>query len=308
MDSSVEGTRFVIIASPRTGSNLVIEMLNSHPDCCCGYELFNQGHIEANHIPWYFDDLSQDPRLLELRRRDPVAFLAELDALGRRSGFACVGFKLMYWEGEQVPVVRDHVLGDRSWRVIHVRRRNQLQRLVSIRRAERTGHWWVARDERASVPPVTLSLAEVTGEIAYQRQQEQLHARLAEGHEVLELFYEDITAGDPLAIARQLWSFLRLRDWDRLDIHSRKTGTDRIQQAIANHGELRAEVAELAAWLDGEAAAPPPPAAGQRGADEPTMLLPTARSRRSNRYLALWEHAQARAAVSSLPAEIDRRD
>lgn len=311
MDTSTEGTRFVIIASPRTGSNLVIEMLNSHPDCFCGHELFNQDHIDANHIPWYLADLPQDAGLIALRRSDPVAFLGEIDAITRRSGYACVGFKLMYWEGEHFPAVRDHVLRDPSWRVIHVRRRNQLQRLVSMRRAARTGQWWVAKGDRAVLPPISLTLAEVAGEIDYQRRQEQTYAGLAAGHEVLELYYEDIVAGDPLATARRLWSFLQLRDWDRLEVYSRKTGTDRIDRAIANYGALRAEVAELMAWLQGGAPAAPPPATSAGAAPAtplPALPLPTCpAARRRNRYRALWEHAQGLASVASLPAELERR-
>src|SRR4051794_40219654 len=38
-------TRFVILAAPRTGSNMLVTLLGSHPDVLCHHELFNDTGI-----------------------------------------------------------------------------------------------------------------------------------------------------------------------------------------------------------------------------------------------------------------------
>ena len=40
-------TRFVILAVPRTGSNLLCTLLNSHPQILCHHEIFNPAGVFA---------------------------------------------------------------------------------------------------------------------------------------------------------------------------------------------------------------------------------------------------------------------
>ena len=45
-------TRFVILAAPRSGSNLLCTLLNSHPEILCHHEVFNPvGHLLRTRIP-----------------------------------------------------------------------------------------------------------------------------------------------------------------------------------------------------------------------------------------------------------------
>jgi hypothetical protein len=41
-------TSFCIITQPRTGSNHLCGLLNSHPEIVCHYELFNRRRIYSN--------------------------------------------------------------------------------------------------------------------------------------------------------------------------------------------------------------------------------------------------------------------
>ncbi|MCA9265021.1 MAG: sulfotransferase, partial [Planctomycetales bacterium] len=67
--------RFVILAVPRTGSNLLCTLLNSHPEILCHHEVFNPQGI--------FLALTQRDRphslpSLDERNRDPLRFLDEV--------------------------------------------------------------------------------------------------------------------------------------------------------------------------------------------------------------------------------------
>ena len=131
-------TRFVILAAPRSGSNLLCTLLNSHPEVLCHHEVFNPAGIfyALDHR-----DGSLDLGTIEARDRAPAAFLERLwtTRLGRR----CVGFKFTRGQDETVLGI---VLHDRGVRKIVLRRTNQLKTYVSAKIAEKTGQWEVYRE------------------------------------------------------------------------------------------------------------------------------------------------------------------
>jgi LPS sulfotransferase NodH len=249
-NAAPEETRFLILSTARSGTNLAIELLKSHPDCFCGYEIFSQMHVANNHIPWPLEPPADLTGLSELRRADPVALIDRLDRLTRERGYKAVGFKLMYQETDETPAARDYLLDNPTVRVFHIHRRNALRRLVSLRRAEQTGNWFVEKgQETGKPPPVHISLLDLLWDMDYVRKRELAYGRLDETHSVLHLTYEEMV-GDLAATARQMWSFLGLREWNTLNVRTVKTGNDPLPEAIANYGELREQIAELASFFD----------------------------------------------------------
>ena len=81
-------TRFVILAAPRTGSNLLCTMLNGHAEILCHHEIFNPHGI---FYSWDRRVGSIDLGTLEERRRDPIGFLDRVWENG--DGHRAVGFK-----------------------------------------------------------------------------------------------------------------------------------------------------------------------------------------------------------------------
>ncbi len=241
--------KFVIVSTPRTGTNLVIEMLNSHPDCFSGYEIFSDTHVANRHVPWYLPDVTDDAALCDLRATDPLAFLRHLEERTFAEGFQAVGFKLMYWEGSRFPTVRDYVAADRLIRIIHVKRRNLLRRYLSYRLAEETGQWWTAADAEVRRTKIVLTLPEILADIAMVRTQQREYDQLLVNHRVLELYYEDIVQ-DFAGAAQALWRFLELRAWETFEIGSRKTGEKSLEQSIENYAALKGEITELLSFMD----------------------------------------------------------
>jgi LPS sulfotransferase NodH len=131
-------TRFVILAAPRSGSNLLCTLLNSHPEVLCHHEIFNPAGIfyALDHR-----DGSLDLGTIEARDRAPAAFLERLwrARLGQRS----TGFKFTRGQDERALEI---VLHDRGIRKIVLRRINQLKSYVSAKIAEKTGQWEVYRE------------------------------------------------------------------------------------------------------------------------------------------------------------------
>lgn len=126
-------TRFVIFAAPRTGSNLLCSLLNSHPEIICHHGLFNpEGiHYALNHR-------HSEPYLgtAAERDRDPQTFLERVWHF--HHGKRAVGFKLNLGED---PRAMSTVIRDPEIRKILLKRHNRIKTYVSERIAERSGEW-----------------------------------------------------------------------------------------------------------------------------------------------------------------------
>ena len=124
--------RFVILAAPRTGSNWLCSLLDSHPQVLCHHELFNP---EGIHVSRRLAD-RLELGTLEARGRDPEGLVDR--AWRAHLGHQCVGFKLNL--GQEAAAF-DRVLGDPGVRKIVLRRRNRVRTFVSEAIAQLTGAW-----------------------------------------------------------------------------------------------------------------------------------------------------------------------
>ena len=60
--------KFVIVAAERTGTNLLVGLLNDYDRCFVGNELFNPVNISGDVIPWRDISPTDVPALGDLRR------------------------------------------------------------------------------------------------------------------------------------------------------------------------------------------------------------------------------------------------
>lgn len=140
------GTRFIILAAPRTGSNLLCTLLNSHPEVLCHHELFN-----PNGIFYALDyrDGTLDFGSMEARDRDPFLFLQRVWEHPQNA--CCLGFKMTRGQND---VVMRTLIEDPEVLKIVLYRRNRLKTFVSEQLARETDRWEVyARDELATATP-----------------------------------------------------------------------------------------------------------------------------------------------------------
>ncbi len=140
------GTRFVILAAPRTGSNLLCTLLNSHPEVLCHHELFNPNGI---FYALEYRDGTLDLGSMEVRDREPFAFLQRV--WEHPQGASCVGFKMT--RGQDAAVMKG-LIEDAGVRKILLYRRNRLKTFISEQLARQTDRWEVyTRSELAPVTP-----------------------------------------------------------------------------------------------------------------------------------------------------------
>jgi LPS sulfotransferase NodH len=112
--------KFLLIAAPRTGSNLLVSMLNSHPDILCHFELFHWQEVYS--AGGGQGDLS----LLWERNRHPVAFLEK--TYSNSYGKKAVGFKLF---PNQNPSILNYLIHQSGVKKIILKRSNYLYTYTS---------------------------------------------------------------------------------------------------------------------------------------------------------------------------------
>ena len=239
--------RFVVIGAERTGTNLLIGLLNQYEGLYCGNELFNPGQIAKDRIAW--TELGdRREALLALRKEDPVGFLDELRA---RSPAPTTGFKLLYSHGLRLPALLDSLVADKDLRVIHVRRRNLLRRLVSERQARAASRWAASPGvEAPALPKVEITLPELLSDFQQiEARQAEYAARFAD-HATLEILYEDLAA-DPARVAARAAAFLGLPPRaEKPAVTFQKTGAESLADALGKADELRAQMRRWAAFFD----------------------------------------------------------
>jgi hypothetical protein len=230
-------TRFVILAAPRTGSNMLCTLLGSHPEILCHHEVFNPAGI-FYALP--YRDGGLDLGTIEERDREPLKFL---DRLWRSPlGFRYVGFKMTRGQDE---TVLQAVLDDPGIRKVILKRRSRLKTYVSEMISIQTGQWEVYRagDLIANRPKVRVDVSALRAHIAlndafYTR----IEKKLADsGQTFASVVYESLSRQEE---RRRLLAFLAVSPrTTEMRIASVKQNPTDVRESIANCAELDAALA-----------------------------------------------------------------
>lgn len=125
--------KFVILCYPRTGSYLLVDLLNKQDDVVCHGEIFKPNWIELEEK--YLAALNINSMDIEQRNKTPLMFM---NGVYQKTEASCVGFKLFANHNYRV---RQNLLFNNSDIKKIFLARNPFQSLVSQRLAEQTGKW-----------------------------------------------------------------------------------------------------------------------------------------------------------------------
>lgn len=227
-------TRFLIVCEPRTGSNYLCGMLNSHPQILCHHEVFHPSEL------YYAYNYRNGP-LAHLgtvadRDADPRTFLERL--WSERCGNTAVGLKIL---SGQVPDLLRELLEDRSVRKIVLHRRNRVRSFVSLVRARQSGAWARQRYDHLRVHVDPLELVE------HVRRYDEFYARVdaaRPGQPWFQIAYEELGT---TARIEELLEFLGATpqsSW--LKAPNARQSFDTLRTAISNFDELESVLAGTA--------------------------------------------------------------
>jgi LPS sulfotransferase NodH len=168
--------RFIVLTRARTGSNMLLSMLNSHPAIRAQGELFAR---------------------VSRARADDVLRKALFSRVPRH--VQAVGFKIFYYHplGDQSSLIWDQLAILDGLLVIHLKRRNILRTLVSRKVAEQQGIW-LAREDSPHRPVserrVSFTVEELRERFAQARRWERDFAVRFAAQPVICVYYEDLVS------------------------------------------------------------------------------------------------------------------
>ena len=234
MNRMIDRHRFIILTDQRSGSNYLGDLLDSHRSVRVAGEIFN-----PNYRHTAGDNLAEG--LVDLRRRDPIAYLEAFFTQPLDDSISHLGFRLFH----------DHARGkgDKSiWTalrrmkgllVVHLQRRNILRNLLSLKLAMRSRKWQRVDGEPAvRYEPVTLDFDEVVAHIEARERSVAEGNRFFRGHRIMDVFYEDLVR-DETGQLNDLLRFLGLPP-QSLTKKTLKQNHQRTEDLIENHAELAA--------------------------------------------------------------------
>jgi len=229
--------KFVILGIARTGSTLLVELLNAHSQVQAFGELFRSMDAVGWDVPPFATH--QSPKLLALYRSDPLAFLERCVFRRWPAAYEAVGFKLFYYHARQPPhaMVWDNLAADRSIRIIHVKRANVLSQYCSLQLAHKTDVWSSRRAPAGEPPPIRLEVDACREHFAAVRAWEAECALLFRSHSVFDLYYEDLVSDRDRQL-QAIQTFLELRHEPVSSALVRQRRRP-LSRDIANYDELK---------------------------------------------------------------------
>ncbi len=132
--------KFALISIPRTGSNMLVGALDTHPEIVCHYELFHVDEIYYSSV--YGDDWIKDFNK-QIRDQYPKAFLDYIYQNSFKPETKAIGFKI--FQDQNNEFLKEIVYDDSIEKVI-LQRNNYLLARVSQLEAERSGIYDITED------------------------------------------------------------------------------------------------------------------------------------------------------------------
>lgn len=183
--------RFVIVGHGRTGSSLMVEALRQHANIWCYYEVFkNSGKRPKVHGKRYSDGQDAEQFSREQIFRSPNEFDRDT-----------VGFKLFFNHARrdrEGAKLWDMLAREREIKIILMSRVNLFDCYVSYERSKRSDAWRAktASDvPRDYLEPLNVDVSHVQRFFESHLAGIELVRRTLTGHPILEVMYEEISAG-----------------------------------------------------------------------------------------------------------------
>ena len=211
-----EYEKFIIVTRSRTGSNLLISLLNSHS------QIFARGEIF---------------RRLEGKSCDQIwkAFFRK-----RPSHLAFIGFKIFYYHplDSDDKSVWDFIQDDKKIKNIHLKRRNILKTYVSREIAGKTDIWTNKKNKKIPLSErrITVDLEDLKKEIDLTLQNQDDFGARFQNHDILDIWYEDLVKNKEKEMHR-LFDFLGVEK-QKVESSYKKQNKESLKDLIINYDEV----------------------------------------------------------------------
>ena len=210
--------KFVVITRSRTGSNLLISLLDSHPNVQTYGEIFSRLNGQTARDIWSYCFSKKSRKLKYL------------------------GFKIFYYhpQDSEDQTVWNYILEDKNIKIIHLTRDNMLRTVVSNQVAHKTDAW-VNHDPDLSEDldkRIELNVDECLKEFKKIKEWENNTRDKFRNHDIFEMSYEEL-AIDRQKSADNVFKFLSLPS-SKVNTTLQKQNKERLEDLILNYEAVRA--------------------------------------------------------------------
>jgi len=210
--------KFVVVSQSRTGSTLLMALLNNHDNIICEGELFK--NLDGKSCKQIWDNFFKNkPKKIQQ-----------------------VGFKLFYThplKGDQS--VWEFIENDKRITVVHLVRKNWLRVLLSQKIGLKTKLWTenINRPHQISTEEKKVEISIKECEEAFEKAafNEQKTRERFSGHPFLEVTYEDLS-DDSDRIIQQITNVFNL-NYQKVKANNKKQNSEPLEDLIINYNQLK---------------------------------------------------------------------
>lgn len=227
---------FCIITAQRTGSSMLVDLLNSHPELICYREVFlDQVEIptEIHYIDFVSKNIKNKLKHRFFRKNN---IYNHLDNLYKRTK-KVTGFKLMINQIMQYPEVLDYLYKNKI-KLICLKRNNLVERYFSLERAIRTGLWWTRNKKDVQPIKIKLKTENLIKKLNQLSLEDKEISRISEKSNAILITYEDLQLKASFdKQVSNIEAFLGVHNRKLHTIHQKIT-TSPLSENISNYTEF----------------------------------------------------------------------
>jgi len=229
-------TKFIILATQRTGSTFLWRYLNSHPQIRAHGEVFYRKD-KFSYREYYNSSLKK--KLFHFFFQKKVIFSYLDEFFVPLYGEKAIGFKLMYSQLKKYPSIEEWIFL-RKPHIIHLIRKNVLKIIVSRETAKLRKLYHLEKNSNMSIKPikVTLDPKKLIKEIKEILSDVEKHRKkYAQLPFYLEIKYEDFFQNKEKN-TKKILEFLNVKYIFPLEESLKKINPDSLKELIENYTEV----------------------------------------------------------------------
>ena len=231
--------KFIIFSQGRTGSTLLVKILNSHPDIVCEREIFQLKNIIFSgqiHNPYRMINGKE-----LIYRKKVYGFKAKIYQLNEQRRLI----------GGSKEFLRNAT--NNGWKLLYLKRGNLIQHVLSSLVAENLNTYhFNSNGEKSTYDKLKLELDvhDLIKRLDERRNYLEQEKEALEGREYMEISYEKLSEY-PQEVADEIFSFLGINSV-RIDIPLQKSNTKSVEELVSNYDEIASALksTEYAKFLD----------------------------------------------------------
>ena len=210
--------KYIIISTSRTGSTLLMALLNSHKNIICDGELFKDLGVKTCKEIW-INFFNHKPKNIKQ-----------------------VGFKLFYSHPRDADkTVWDIVKDDKDIRIIHLMRKNILRIFLSQKIGLKTKLWTENINRPHKTPleskKIDLNFQECCDAFNKIEEYQSKTKEVFDEHRYLEIYYEDIVKNRESEL-QKIFGFLDVEEME-VSANNKKQNPENLDTLINNYTELK---------------------------------------------------------------------